>query len=141
MIHGVDKAFMKMTEMKKQGSALTDKDDRQLIIYEQLMELYARGVEFLPVDLYKSDAVVFRPEDGKIRPPFSALQGVGTNAAQAIVDARNDGKGEFISIEDLRARAKLNKAVIETLRNEGCLEGMPEDDNISLFDLMQGINQ
>ena len=139
MIHGVDKAFMKMTEMKKQGSALTDKDDRQLIIYEQLMELYARGVEFLPVDLYKSDAVVFRPEDGKIRPPFSALQGVGTNAAQAIVDARNDGKGEFISIADLRARAKLNKAVIETLRAEGCLDGMPEDDNLSLLDLLDGI--
>ncbi|MBQ8164345.1 MAG: PolC-type DNA polymerase III [Clostridia bacterium] len=135
MIHGVDKAFMKMTEMKKMGNALTDKDDRQLIIYEQLMELYARGVEFLPVDLYKSDGVVFRPEDGKIRPPFSSLQGVGANAAQGIVDARNDGKGEFISIEDLRARAGLNKAVIETLKNEGCLDGMPEDDRLSLFDM------
>ena len=133
MIHGVDKAFMCMTEMKKNNA--TGKEERQLIIYEQLMELYARGVKFLPVDLYKSEAIKFVPEGDAIRPPFSSLQGVGVNAAESIVTARNDGKGEFISVEDLRARAGLNKAVIETLREEGCLDGIPEDDRISLFDL------
>ena len=85
----------------------------------------------LKVDLYKSDATKFLIVDNSLRPPLSSLQGVGVNAAKAIAEARKDG--EFISKEDLRLRTKVSKTVIETLGNHGCLEGMSETNQLSLF--------
>ena len=92
---------------------------------------YARGLKFLKVDLYISEATRFTIEEDGIRPPISALQGVGDNAAKSIVEARKEG--EFISKEDLRVRSKVSKTVIETLSNHGCLEGMSETNQLSLF--------
>ena len=94
-------------------------------------EMYKRGFKFLKVDLYKSEATKFIIEKDGLRPPINALQGVGDNAAKAIVEARKDG--EFISKEDLRMRAKITKTAVETLDNHGCLEGMSETNQLSLF--------
>lgn len=132
MLHGVDKAFMRMSDLK--NGKPSAKEENQLTIYEQLMEMYARHIEFLPVDLYKSQAVKFVPEDGKLRPPFCALSGLGVSAAIALVNARDDGNGKYESIDDVRNRSGVNKAVIELLREEGVLEGLPEDDSLTLFD-------
>ena len=94
-------------------------------------EALARGVQFLPVDLYKSDAAAFLPENGKIRLPFSSLGGLGETAAQKIAEAR--GEGEFFSIEELRERAQLNKSVVEILSRNGVLDNLSETNQFSFF--------
>ena len=94
-------------------------------------ESMARGIEYLPVNIYKSDASAYLPEDGKIRMPFSALGGLGETAAQKIVEVRSSG--EIYSIEDLRIRAGISKSVVEILRANGALDGMPESNQFSLF--------
>ena len=94
-------------------------------------KLYERGYHFLPIDLYRSDAKKFVMEDDGIRPPLNSIAGLGTVAAESIVEARKDGK--FMSINDLQIRSKAGKSIIELLRNTGCLEGMSESNQMSLF--------
>ena len=107
------------------------KDKETATCLELVLEMNMRGIRFLPVDLYRSEVNSFRIEDGNIRCPFTSLSGLGENAAQPIVDAR--AKGEFLSIEDLRQRAKLGSGTIETLRAHGALEGMSETSQLSMF--------
>lgn len=121
----------KLQEIYQLGNNVTQKDKGLMTILEIAFEMKKRGFNFLKVDLYTSDATKFAIEDGAIRPPINSLQGVGDNAAKSIVEARKDG--EFISKEDLRIRAKISKSVIETLSNHGCLEGLGETNQISLF--------
>ena len=121
----------KMEELYAMGNNLTQKDKGLLTILEISFEMNKRGIKFLKVELYKSHATKFIIEEDGIRPPINSLQGVGENAAKSIVECRTDG--EFISKEDLRIRAKVSKTVIETLGNHGCLEGMQETNQISLF--------
>jgi DNA polymerase-3 subunit alpha (Gram-positive type) len=91
----------------------------------------ARGIKFLPINIIKSDASAFVPENGAIRMPFSALAGLGENAAANIVAAR--AEEPFFSVEDLQIRAKLTKSVIEVLRANKVLEGLDETDQLSFF--------
>ncbi|MGL5380958.1 MAG: PolC-type DNA polymerase III, partial [Clostridium sp.] len=121
----------KLKELYDLGNKVTAKDKGMITVLELSYELYARGFKFLKVDLYKSEAVKFKIEEDGIRPPINALQGIGENAAKSIVEARKDG--EFISKEDLRLRSKISKTAIETLGNHGCLEGMSETNQLSLF--------
>ena len=121
----------KLDELYELGNKATAKDKGLITVLELSYELYARGLKFKKVDLYISEATKFTIEEDGIRPPISALQGVGDNAAKSIVEARKDG--EFISKEDLRIRSKVSKTVIETLSNHGCLEGMSETNQLSLF--------
>ncbi|GIM27805.1 hypothetical protein CPJCM30710_04710 [Clostridium polyendosporum] len=121
----------KIDELYVQGNNISQKDKGLLTILEISYEMYKRGIKFLKVDLYKSDAIKFIIEEEAIRPPINDLQGVGDNAAKSIVEARKDG--EFISKEDLRIRAKVSKTVIETLTNHGCLDGLQETNQLSLF--------
>lgn len=109
----------------------TPKEKTMATLLEIVLEAMVRGVQFLPVDLYKSDAGVFRIEGSALRPPFASLQRVGASAAASIVQARE--QGEFISVEDLRQRAGITKSVIEALRLHGCLEGLPETNQLTLF--------
>ena len=92
----------KIDELSAKEDA-TQKDAEMVTALQLVREALARGVQFLPVDLYKSDAAAFLPENGKIRLPFSSLGGLGETAAQKIAEAR--GEGEFFSIEELRERA------------------------------------
>ena len=91
----------------------------------------ARGVDLLPVDLYRSDAKRFLVENGKIRLPFGSLEGVGEAAALSLQEARADGP--FISVDDLRFRSKISKSVIEMLRNVGALNALPETSQSTFF--------
>lgn len=121
----------KMEELNALGNAISVKEKGLLTILEISYEMYKRKIKFQKVDLYVSDATKFKIEEDGIRPPLNALQGVGDNAAKAIVEARKDG--EFISKEDLRIRAKVSKTVIETLSIHGCLNGMQDTNQLSLF--------
>ena len=85
----------------------------------------------MPIDLYKSEATRFTIEDGKLRPPFNALQGLGDSAAQKIVAERENGR--FLSVEDFHNRTKVSKTIVELLRRLGCFDGMTESDQLSLF--------
>jgi len=127
------KILLKSIEAKvKEGTASNVEKDRQTIMMI-VHEAMARGVEFLPIDIYKSTAHSYVPENGKIRMPFSALPGVGDAAAEQLANARNDGGPEFSSIEDFEDRARAGKSTIEILRKCGAFGDLPESDQMSLF--------
>ena len=123
----------KMEEIKLKGNDKTAKDESTYIVLQIVIEMLARGIEFLPVDIYKSDARLYKIEDGKIRLPFGAVDGIGENAAISLAKAREDGGGDFLSYDDLMARAGVGKSVCEALKNAGALGDMPESNQISLF--------
>jgi len=121
----------KMEDLRAKSQERTAKEDGQLGALHLALEMLARGVQFLGVDLYASDALRYKIEDGKIRLPFSALKGVGENAAQSLQKAA--GEGEVISQEELATRAGVSKAVLEALRESGALDGLPESSQMMLF--------
>lgn len=131
MCHGKEKVKNKMKEIELMGNTATQKDKDMYDDLEIVWEMYARGFEFLPIDLYKSDSKNFLIDDGKIRPPLNSIPGLGNVAADSIVEARKDGR--FMSIDDLKIRSKAGKSVIEMLTNAGCLEGMSQSNQMSLF--------
>jgi DNA polymerase-3 subunit alpha (Gram-positive type) len=98
---------------------------------EVVYEMNKRGIELLPVDLYKSESAKFTVEGNAIRPPFSSVSGVGVNAAQSIAEVCKNTV--FTSIEDFEAKTKANSAVVRALRDIGCLDRLPESAQLSLF--------
>ncbi len=113
------------------GLDASKKDQASVAGLQLVREAYARGIKFLPINLRKSDKKAFLPENGGIRLPFSSLSGLGENAAQNIIDARNEE--DFFSVEDLQIRAKLSGTVIEILRKNNVLDGLSDTDQISFF--------
>ena len=128
--NGVNDAIKGLEEKIKEGEA-TAKDNEQLTTLYLVREAMARGVQFLGVDLLKSDATAFLPEDGKIRMPFNSLPGLGDTAAEKIIEARK--KYDLYSIEELRLRTGISKSVIEILRRNNVLEGLTETNQFSFF--------
>ncbi len=118
-------------EIEKQGKEASQKDQQSIPTLLLVNEAMARGIKFLPVNILKSAESAFVPENGAIRMPFSALAGLGENAAANIVAAREEEP--FFSVEDLQIRAKLTKSVIEVLRTNKVLEGLDETDQLSFF--------
>ncbi len=116
---------------ESKGNDLSTKEKNLLTILEVALEMVARGYHFLAIDLYASHATKFLIREHGILPPLNALQGVGTNAANNIMEARESG--DFLSIEDFRERAKVTKTVIEALKTHGVLKNMPDTSQISLF--------
>lgn len=131
VIKGEEAIKDKMAEINALGNNVGPKEKGLLTILELAFEMYKRGIKFLPVDIYKSDAVKFTIEGESIRIPLSGLQGVGVNAAKALAEVRE--QGEFISKEDIRNRSKVTKTVIEALSNHGALGDLPETNQLSLF--------
>lgn len=123
----------KMLQIKNKGRDATAKEQDQYSILQIVIEMLARGYEFLPVDIYKSDYRVYMIENGKIRLPFGAINGIGENAAIGLAKARDDGNGEYISCDDLMTRAGVGKSIIESLREAGALGDLPDSSQISLF--------
>jgi DNA polymerase-3 subunit alpha (Gram-positive type) len=111
----------------------SQKDKNSVVVLEVALEMYARGFEILPVDLYLSDHKEFRIKDNKLLPPLISLEGVGETAAANIQLERSVSR--FMSVEDLMKRAKVNKTSIEVLKTHGCLDGLNESNQISLFNI------
>lgn len=123
----------KMNNIKQKQSVheATAKDEAEYQTLQIVNEMMARKIKFLPVDIYKSEAKMFKVEDGKIRLPFSSLPGVGGAAADSLAET---GKHtEYLSIEDMQIKTKVTKAVIETLKDVGVLNNLPESSQMSLF--------
>jgi len=131
MINGTDKAKNRMQELTSPSTEHTTKDEDQVKVLELVIEMYARKIKFLPIDIYKSEAKKFLPTPNGILPPLCSLQGLGETAAFNLVESRSGG--EFLSVEDLKNRAKLNKSVIEGMQQAGCLMHMPLSNQLSLF--------
>lgn len=131
MCHGEEKVKNKMKEIELQANAATAKDKNMYSILELVLEMYARGINFLPIDLYQSHATKFKMETEGIRPPLNSIPGLGTVAAVGIDTAKEEGK--FMSIDDMKIRSKIGKSVIELLQKAGCLKGMTQSNQMSLF--------
>ena len=132
VMKGRDAVKSLMAEIKAKGKEAAPKEQNMYPGLQVVNEMMARGFEFLPVDIYKSEATVYKIEEGKIRMPFSALSGVGENAAISLAEAGHSGE-KFITIEDYAMKAKASSSVIETLKSLGAFEGMPETRQISFF--------
>ena len=132
MTFGKEKVKNKMREIDSLGDKATPKDKSQYPVLELVLEMYERGLKFLPIDLYKSHETHFIAEEYGIRPPLNSIPGLGTVAAIGIAEAR--AEGEFSSMEDVRIRSKVGASVIELLKKFGCLKGMSESNQLSLFD-------
>ncbi|NTU77287.1 MAG: PolC-type DNA polymerase III, partial [Alphaproteobacteria bacterium] len=132
---GTERVLETIRELERAAAKMTDSEKGRtkdiITILEVVYEMNMRGIELLPVDLYKSDAKQFLIEDGAIRPPFNAIPGLGTNAAIMMVENR---KGKvFHTIEEFRTVTKANSAVVTAMEKCGCFEGMEKTAQISLF--------
>ena len=124
--------YNKMKEIDSQGNSATTKDKNMYSILELGLEMYERGINFLPIDLYKSHPTKFTITKKGLLPPLASLSGVGNSAALAIAAVR-DPQNPFISREDLRLRAGIGKAVVERMAEMGVLNDLPESNQIDLF--------
>ena len=121
-----------MKEIDEQGNKAAPKDKNMYPILELVLEMYERGIKFLPIDLKESESTIFKVKDEKsMYPPFSSIDGLGDTVAKNIVEERN--KKDFLSIEELQHRAKISSTLIEKMRMMGIFEGMEESNQLSLF--------
>ena len=136
MCRGIEVAKSSIKKINDKEQDITTKDKNKLIVLEIVVEFYARGFEFLPIDLYKSDATKFLIDDKdnkKLIPPFNSLQGLGITAAQGIVNGRKNIK-EFTTIEDFKEKTSVGKSLIELLKENNILKDLPETNQLTLFD-------
>ncbi|TCK97933.1 DNA polymerase-3 subunit alpha (Gram-positive type) [Natranaerovirga hydrolytica] len=131
MCHGKFKLDGYIEEYKKRFNELSKKEKDTLKDMKIVQEMYARGIVFKPIDLYKVKAKTFQIFDDGIMPSLSAIQGLGEKAAENIVKAREDGM--FLSIDDFRQRTKVSKTVIEIMKENEILVDLPESNQLSLF--------
>ncbi len=128
---GVDVVRSKMKEINEIEKPSKKEQDLYSIL-EIVDEFYARGLQFMKVDLEKSEAERFTIVDNKVLPPFLALQGVGASAAVSIEEIRNECH-DFLSIEDFQMKTRVSKTVIEALKEHGCFKDLPDGNQLSLF--------
>lgn len=122
-----------MEELKRKGDALSPKDKDAQGDMLIVQEMYARGFDFVPIDLFKVQSRLFQvTEDGKIMPSLTSIEGLGEKAADAIVEACKDGP--FLSKDDFRERTKASKTIVDLMADLGILGDIPESNQISLFD-------
>lgn len=128
---GYEAIYRKIEEIEQKGFQALPKEKNMLPILEMALEMTARGFRFKNIDLYRSDATKFIVDGDSLIPPFSALAGIGDNAARNIAAAKE--QGEFLSIEDFQQKSKASKTVVELLGTMGCFRGLPESNQLSLF--------
>lgn len=133
MCKGEDVAKAALKEINDKGNDATTKELNKATVLEIVIEFYERGFNFLPIDLYKSDARKFIVTPEGLIPPFNSLQGLGLSVAQSIVDGRDEG--EFRTIDEFKNRTSAGASIVELLKENGVLRGIPESDQMSLFDL------
>ena len=132
MIKGYNSIKARIEDIQAKGYEATNKENGQAESLKVALEATARGIKFLPVNLYESDATVWIVKsDTEIYPPFNAIDGLGDTVAKNIVAERE--KGKFISIEDVQKRAKVSQTLIDKMKDMGILEGLPKSNQLSLF--------
>ena len=134
MCLGQEKLEHYLDDYKKRGDSLSKKEQDSLKDMKIVQEMYVRGYEFLPLDLYQADARRFRILDGKLMPSLSTIDGLGEKAADAVMEAAQEGR--FLSKDDFRERTKVSKTVIDLMSDLGILGDLPESNQLSLFDLV-----
>ena len=129
---GIDKVKFVMDNIREQGKEASQKDRDTAELLHVVYEAMLRGVEFLPVDLYKSHWYQFKTEDGKIRLPFKAVSGLGEAAAKSMYE-KADPSDPYISCNDLQRRTGITKAVLQSLRDLGVVDSIPDTNQITFF--------
>ena len=133
MCQGKEKLNYYMKDYKRRADSLTQKDQATLKDMKIVQEMYARGYEFLPLDIYRAKATKFQIIDGKLMPPLSSIEGMGDKAADAVELAALDGP--YLSKDDFRQRTKVSKTVIDLMADLGMFGDLPDSNQLSLFDL------
>lgn len=132
MCQGKEKLNFHIRDYKSRQDSLTNKEQDVLKDMRIVQEMYARGFEFLPLDIYKAKARSFQIIDGKLMPPLSSIEGMGEKAAEAVEAAAKDGP--YLSLDDFRQRTKVSKTVIDFMDELGLFGNLPKSNQLSLFD-------
>ncbi len=133
MCQGKEKLNQYIDDYNRRAASLSQKEQATLKDMHIVQEMYARGLEFEPLDIYKAQATKFLIVDGKLMPPFISIEGMGGKAAEAVAEAAKDGV--YLSKDDFRQRTKASKTVIDYMAGIGLLGDLPESNQLSLFDL------
>jgi DNA polymerase-3 subunit alpha (Gram-positive type) len=134
MCQGKEHLQRYLDDYYSRSNTLTKKEQDTLRDMRIVQEMYARGYEFLPIDIYRSKASRFQIVDGKLLPPFTSIDGMGEKAAEAVEEAAKGGK--YLSKDDFRERTKASKTVIDYMARLGLMGDLPESNQLSLFDLV-----
>ena len=132
MCMGKERLEYYMAEIRKKGDAASKKDQDTLKDMRIVQEMYARGIEFVPIDIYTAKAQRFQIVDGKLMPALATIDGLGGKAADAVVDAAKQGR--FLSKDDFRDRTKVSKTVIDLMDDLKLFGDIPQSNQMSLFD-------
>jgi len=132
MCQGRDKLEFYLADYKRRMDSLSKKEQDTLRDMRIVQEMYARGYEFIPIDIYRAKADRFQIIDGKLMPSLSSIDGMGDKAAEGVVEAAEDGP--FLSREDFRNRSKVSKSLCDLMAGLGLLRELPESNQLSLFD-------
>ena len=132
MIKGYDAIKARLEDILVKGFEASNKENGQAESLKVALEAAARGIKFLPIDLYKSEATVWvAASEKEIYPPFNSIEGLGDTVAYNIVKERE--KGTFLSVEDVQKRAKVSQTLIEKMKEMGILKDLPDSNQLSLF--------
>ena len=132
MCMGRERLEFYLAELRKKGDSATKKEQDSIRDMRIVQEMYARGLEFTPIDLYKAKAHRFQIIDGKLMPSLDSIEGLGEKAADAVVEAAAQGK--FLSKDDFRDRTKVSKTVIDLMDDLNLFGDIPQSNQLSLFD-------
>ncbi len=132
MCMGKERLEFYLAEIRKKGDSATKKEQDSIRDMRIVQEMYARGLEFMPIDLYKAKAHRFQIIDGKLMPSLDSIEGLGEKAADAVVEAA--AKGKFLSKDDFRDRTKVSKTVIDLMDDLKLFGDIPQSNQMSLFD-------
>ncbi len=133
MCQGKEKLQYYIDDYNRRSDSLSKKEQDTMKDMHIVQEMYARGLEFLPLDIYRAKATKFQIIDGKLMPPLSSIDGMGDKAAEAVEEASKDGP--YLSRDDFRQRTKASKTVIDYMAELGLLAGLPESNQLSLFEM------
>ncbi|CUX48213.1 PolC-type DNA polymerase III [Clostridium sp. C105KSO13] len=134
MCQGKEKLNYYIKDYKRRADSLSNKEQDVMKDMKIVQEMYARGFEFIPLDIYKAKAARFQIIDGKLMPPLSSIEGMGEKAAEAVEEASKDGP--YLSLDDFRQRTKVSKTVIDFMADLGLFGNLPQSNQLSLFDFV-----
>ena len=132
MCQGREKLELYMQDFKRRSDSLSKKEQDLLKDMRIVQEMYARGLEFVPIDIYQAKAARFQIVNGKLMPSLSSIEGMGEKAAEAVEEASKDGP--YLSLDDFRQRTKVSKSVIDLMADLGLFGDLPQSNQLSLFD-------